>query len=235
MNQYKLYLLIDPESREIRYVGITKRSLGRRLLGHLSDASRYQRHSCHWIKSLVRRGLTPEITLLQSFNTEQDVMEAEIYWISYFRSVGCQLVNSNSGGYGNLNPNEETRQKISAARKGVLRGPHSAETKNKIGEANRRRIWSEESKQKVSAANKGRVHPSKSASTRLKLSQANKGKKKPHQEKSIICTTNGIIFKSISMAAEALDLFASGISMVLAGRLKTTGGYTFQYYNEAAA
>ena len=54
---YKLYYLTCPESLEIRYVGVTKQSLSKRLKQHLYKVNRKDRrgqtHKSAWIQSLT--------------------------------------------------------------------------------------------------------------------------------------------------------------------------------------
>jgi hypothetical protein len=70
---------------------------------------------------------------------------------------------------------DETRAKMSAAKKGKPGPKHSEETKLKIGLANKGKIvvHTEESKRKISQAGKGKI---RSAETRAKISEALKGR-----------------------------------------------------------
>ena len=49
------------------------------------------------------------------------------------------------------------------------------------------------------------------------------------RSKPVRCVELDIIFASVTEAAEKLNLSQSGISNVLKGRYKTTGGYHFEY------
>src|SRR5258708_18627919 len=101
-----IYVLVDPRTEEIRYVGGTNRSLKARLGRHL--AARGKNHRVAWLALLKRRGLIPLIRVVQQVPV-QYYAEAERYWIAYFRTMGCRLVNSTDGGDGLLNPTEEIR------------------------------------------------------------------------------------------------------------------------------
>lgn len=78
---------------------------------------------------------------------------------------------------------DETRSKISKAKKGKYVGvnnpqygkKHSDETKQKISVANKGKVVSEETREKLSKANKGRIV---SEEEKLKVSKAKKGKKR---------------------------------------------------------
>jgi len=76
----------------------------------------------------------------------------------------------------------ESRKKISLSLMGRTGRKHSTETKMKISLGNKGKIMSSEAKEKISKANKGRVSPNKGKSMSLeqrnKISKANKGKKR---------------------------------------------------------
>lgn len=188
--KYKLYYLVDPESREIRYVGVTKQKLQQRLSAHICEpfckTRKISNHKTNWISSLVNKGLKPEINLLQTFNTEADVFAAEIYWIGYFTEAGCALTNNCAGGKGTLNPSKETRKKMSDAKA-------------------------------------GRPSPKKGIPTGTSS-----------RRRSILCITNNTIYTSLAEAAEILDINRPSISNVLSGKRNHTGGFRFQYLQEAS-
>lgn len=66
--------------------------------------------------------LSPVFTVVQSFDglCKKDLELAEIYWISYFKSIGCALLNCTDGG-GLMNPSIEVREKISRAKKALYK------------------------------------------------------------------------------------------------------------------
>lgn len=144
-----IYALIDPRDEEIRYVGWTN-NLKKRYGCHLRDKKPCYR--TYWIMKLRRMGLKPRMEIIQRVSL-QSWAEAEIYWISYFRKIGCKLVNGTDGGQGHLGwcPSEETRAKMSVAQKGkhhnspkhllkllkAAKRPKSAEHRAKIGNAHK--------------------------------------------------------------------------------------------------
>lgn len=91
---YKIYCLLDPTTYVIRYVGATSKSLEERLKGHMKKSP--ISHKTNWIKSL---NVKPIIELLQEI-PEDYWQQAEIYWIAYFKSIGCNLTNTTTGGEG---------------------------------------------------------------------------------------------------------------------------------------
>lgn len=94
---YKIYTLSDPSTLEIRYVGVTTRSLNERLSQHKYDAKhKPTRHVLKWINSLPK---DPVIELLDL--AEYETWELyEQYWISQLRQWGIKLTNHSLGGKG---------------------------------------------------------------------------------------------------------------------------------------
>lgn len=100
MEQASIYVLIDPRTNEIRYVGQTSGPLVKRLRRHIIDTSD-ESHRSHWIRKLKRQGYIPRIELIQVVPISHWT-EAEMYWIAHYRSIGCSLVNGTNGGEGGL-------------------------------------------------------------------------------------------------------------------------------------
>jgi len=180
-----IYALTDNYGN-IRYIGKTTTSLKRRIQSHLQDVKQGKRnYRCNWIRSVLQKGLFPEIVLIGQ--VEGDGCKEEMAWISYGRQEGWALVNTTDGGEGMsgwIMP-EETRKKIS---KGLTGQVYSIERRLKMSRdrsGSKNQNWgkprSEATRAKTSKANTGK-HPSEA--TRLKLSAWqygripwNKGKK----------------------------------------------------------
>lgn len=145
----KIYVLIDPRTGEIRYVGATSKTLEQRLYGHLKVRS--TGHKGRWVEQLRRQGLSPRVSLVQEV-TVACWQEAERYWISYFRSVGCNLTNMTDGGDGVVGYNADVRAKMSAARRKRVTTP---ETRAKMSASMTGKTHTEEARTKISAAHKG--------------------------------------------------------------------------------
>lgn len=97
-----VYILSDPRSGEIRYVGMTRKTIDARLRRHLvseSDQRNGRTYRARWVQSLKRLGLRPHVALVQAVPGDSGGA-AERYWIAYFRSVGCPLTNGSDGGDG---------------------------------------------------------------------------------------------------------------------------------------
>ena len=105
----QIYGLTDPRDDALRYVGKTEKLLKKRLGVHC--ASKEKNHRGNWIRSLVKEGLVPEIFCIEEI-PDKNWQHEERFWISYFRSIGCDLVNGTDGGDGMSNPSLETRAKL---------------------------------------------------------------------------------------------------------------------------
>jgi len=103
-----IYTLSDPTTNQIRYVGKSMRP-STRLCAHVKDIA--VNHKTCWIKSLVRIGLRPILDVVESVPVDE-WEDAERFWISYLRFIGCPLTNIESGGCGQKIVSDSTREKL---------------------------------------------------------------------------------------------------------------------------
>lgn len=99
---YKIYVLKDPETLEVKYVGITTKTLKERLRGHLKETKDTRKKNYHkkaWINNLIEKDLLPTIELLEVC-TADNWEEREIFHIANFKELGCNLTNIDIGGKG---------------------------------------------------------------------------------------------------------------------------------------
>lgn len=100
---WTVYVLKNPRTNAVRYVGFTSQKLSRRLLDHVSDATRSgnhcRTHKDNWLLSLLSIGLCPVIEVLEA-GSGDGWKEAERRWIAHYRSMGARLVNGTDGGDG---------------------------------------------------------------------------------------------------------------------------------------
>ena len=173
-----IYVLCDPETGEVRYLGKTK-TPETRLAQHLSDAR--HNHRVAWIQSLARRRLTPALRVWDMV-PDHNWQNWERFYIQSLRQTGARLVNGTAGGDGVV-ATPEVRAKMSAAKLGRT-FCHSTETKLKIGNANRGKTRSLEFRNKISDANRGRIVSRK---TRDKMQSSQLSRWKRQKE---VCPTN---------------------------------------------
>lgn len=95
---FYIYGLIDPITQELRYVGKTY-NIRIRYNEHMSKLKK-NTYKNNWIKKLLQNKLKPEIYCFEEFDSENDAYEAEEFYISYFKQIGCKLTNNSVGGRG---------------------------------------------------------------------------------------------------------------------------------------
>lgn len=109
---FYIYVLKEPLSLNIRYVGVTCTTLSARLSQHIYDSKKGGTYKRNWIQSLIKKDLKPLIEVIEECNFE-NYQEREIYWISYYDD----LTNTDIGGNGVvLNRTKESILKSSEAK-----------------------------------------------------------------------------------------------------------------------
>ncbi len=94
MDNFIIYGLTD-RLFNIRYVGLTSKSLKHRLKQHMVDF-RHNPHKVNWIN---KYGKTISIvTIEDKIYNGKKAKEREIYWISVLKNIGCNLLNATEGG-----------------------------------------------------------------------------------------------------------------------------------------
>jgi hypothetical protein len=183
-----IYVLIDPRTGEVRYVGKSNDPI-RRLQGHLQSARADKPWGvCRWIRDLAAVGLTPGVVVIDQVSADE-WEPAEVEWIAHFRSAGARLTNTAPGGLGGFSPEAiekahaakrgvaaslETRAKMSAAKLGVKKSPEHVEAVRKALTGRANGPLSAETKAKISASLTGRR---RSPETRTRMSAARRGER----------------------------------------------------------
>lgn len=169
LRTWYIYVLIDPRSEEIRYVGWTINPR-QRLSAHVSRARKGGSYKYHWIAQLLDLGLRPTIEIIESGSG--DHKDPERRWIAYYRSIGCRLTNLTDGGDGapGYHPTEEIRRKMSIAHTGRKQTPESTA---KTAAALRGRKQSVEHIARLSASRKGHIPTAATEAAAI----ANRGRK----------------------------------------------------------
>lgn len=181
------------------------------------------------------------------------MLQAEKKWIVHFDSIkngynlemGNELTESMKLFLSELKTGEkmpdETREKISktllttgGCNKGKPMRPQVKEALLKANKGVKRNEEFCKSRKEIMLANnpfKGKKHSEESVK---KISEKRKGMflgKDNPSAREIKNIETGEIFETIRQAAEKFGLKATNISSVCSGRLKTTGGYHWQYIN----
>ena len=224
-----IYVLKDPETKEIRYVGKTVSSLQKRLKQHIYDTKKSKNHRSNWIKSILNKNLIPEIEEIDNCIWLES-QEKEQFWIKYYKDLNYNLVNATDGGEGNLGyvKSKETIQKLKdSLRKNSpkvyqydlnglfikewLNIQEAAETlnikstgirRNAIGERNKYKefIWSFEKKDSIKNYNREYKSTNKGGYTQSKLSRLIK-----QEEANLLCN-NVFIYDNDNLLYEAISL-----------------------------
>lgn len=113
-----IYTLSD-QNGNIRYIGKTK-DIKRRFREHIKNYDNSESYKNNWIKSLVKKGDYPVISILDEVEYE-DSSFFEMYWISQLECWGFKLTNLTIGGEGTIG------YKFSDEQKQKMRKPKSKE------------------------------------------------------------------------------------------------------------
>lgn len=98
MKHTYIYILIDPLTNQIRYVGKANNPQ-ERYKNHKNRCRDKNTHKRNWMNKLRLKGLYPEIEIIDRVLTSE-WHYWEKFWIAYYRFLGCSLVNYTSGGDG---------------------------------------------------------------------------------------------------------------------------------------
>lgn len=160
--------------------------------------------------------------------TKEEACSKEKELIKQYDATNRNLgYNSTTGGE-TFTMSAESKLKISKSMMGNKNGlgkPCSFEKAKKISEAQKGRKLTEEHKQKLSNSAKQRHVPC-SDSKREVLRKSHPNMKK------VYCSETNTIYTSVQECARQLGLWATLVSKVCAGKLKSTGGYHLSYYND---
>jgi hypothetical protein len=163
----RIYTLSDPRTLEVRYVGMTTKTLAARLRSHLKNYKHERNHRAFWILSLQKAGVAPVIAELEMVPVDERAA-AERKWIAFYRMQGARLVNATDGGEGTLGlkMSPEARKKISDSKKGkpqlhllkYAHMPRSEETRERIRQTLRRGYQEHpEWREAISRVHKGKI------------------------------------------------------------------------------
>lgn len=169
-----IYGLTDPNSRAIRFVGVTTLDVLARYQLHLRDRAKNKK--CAWVRDLLNSGLGPGLVVLEKVKNVEDRFTRELMWITRLLISGADLLNTGIGGPRNTGVRKhslESRNKMSV----VLRGrKFSAEHRKKLSlaSATKGKNFSVETRKRMSLAHLGL---SLSVGARAKISNVLKGHK----------------------------------------------------------
>lgn len=212
-----MYILKDPETQHIRYVGYTKRPRVR-LWEHIRDAKKgINTHKSNWIRTILLKSLSPIIEIILEKDNQYDIITEEINLIKELKESGVKLTNKTDGGDGQ--------------RGCKLKSDHP------IINWNKGRKMSDESKMKLSESRKGITF---TESHKKNISESKIGKKRSEEsimrqsqtmsEGVIVITPDGILieFSKIVDAVKFTGVNSSQIKKLIKSNKKSRKGFLFK-------
>lgn len=166
---YKLYTLIDPFTKEIRYVGYSKR-VKTRLWEHIRDAKKQTKtHKSDWIRQVLSKGSLPIVEIIKSSDDISEIKLSEISLIKEYRDNGFLLTNLTDGGDGNT-----TKMKENHPLRNWNKGKKmSDESKKKLSQSRKGIKFSDEHRKKLSESKIGKRIPQEAIDRRNKSNSEN--------------------------------------------------------------
>jgi hypothetical protein len=116
-----IYILKDPDTELVRYVGKTVKPPAQRLSGHIYKAKIDDSYKDRWIRSLLSKGVRPTIEVIDEVQPE-NWQFWERHYIKLFKSIGARLTNAMNGGEDEMSFTDEIKKKISDAQEGRRTG-----------------------------------------------------------------------------------------------------------------
>lgn len=113
----KIYVLKNPETGTIHYVGRTLNEKSRyRQHIFLARKSKHKNRKNSWIMGILNKGLKPIMETIEEV-LQENAIEREMYWISELKKT-CDLKNERDFVENNYLFSEESRKKMSESQKG---------------------------------------------------------------------------------------------------------------------
>ncbi len=154
-----IYVLKDPVTGDVRYVGKTDNPKHRLGL-HLIESRKHKHRRACWVRSLLRRGLQPQMEVVDEVpRAYWQALEAA--YIAFYRELGYRLTNSTPGGDGTGagKSHPSTGRKWTAEMRANYQQALTPEVRAKLRAARLGKKMAPESIAKTAAANRGRKRP----------------------------------------------------------------------------
>jgi group I intron endonuclease len=215
MSKIIVYKAVDPHGKH--YIGFTTKPLEKRKAKHQHEST----YGCHYLfhRALIEFGFDQfkweVIATTNNFNTARELEKRYIKEYNSFMPNGYNQTLGGGGSSGRPN-SPETRAKISIRMKAMWSTPEGR-LKNSLAQLNRKPM-TDEARENYRLGQLKRDPSTRPTSEKLR----------ENQKRCIIKCSNGVIYPSISEAARQLNVWNSHIILVLKGKRKHTGGYTFE-------
>lgn len=207
-----IYALLDPDTNELKYIGQTIQGF-ERIREHYNKCNKRNKstnqlsRSKVWINKLKKQNKIFKVEYLEYFDNINDLDYFEEFWISYFKFLGCNLLNDLSGG------NFKRTLNLTKLNKNII----SIRTK----EAMNNPITKEKCRQNMKKQRELGLLKNLN-----KLSESTKNKISKAQDKKVIIIQDedGNIFRGLKNAAKYYDVTFGTIWKALNGYCKTVKG-----------
>jgi group I intron endonuclease len=211
-----------------KYIGQTIH-YKRRIIEHKRYAKKGSSYYFH--RALKSNLESFDWSIIDSADNLEELNLKEKFWIEkYHTYIGdpiCNGYNLTTGGE-SYKVSDSTKSKISKSNTGKIPWNKGKRTIKIFPiKEKRKRNHSLETKLKISLANKGKK---RSLDYKIKRSILSSGEKNPSAV-TIICTDNKKIYSYARLASIELNIDLSNIIKCCKGKLKTAGGYHWEYYN----
>jgi hypothetical protein len=229
-----IYILIDPVFNQIRYVGKANNP-NERYKNHKNRCRDKNTHKRNWINKLKLKGFNPEIEIIDKILLSE-WHYWEKFWISYYKFLGCDLINYTSGGDGLTFGNK------TSFKKGQTSWNKGSGHKQKCLECGIEfNISPSQSKKRLCCTRKCSVIYRKknnlyNGTFKKNYISWNKGKKgiklKPDKNIHQYCPNTGVYIKTWNTAKEAgikLNINFKSIGQCARGKSKSAGKYIWSY------
>lgn len=207
-----IYGLIDPTTKELKYIGKTVRGV-QRLRDHVKETrvsprSGMKSKKVNWINKLKNNNLIFDVIYLEYCESESDLNEAEVFYINYFKSIGSNLLNLSPGGessYSHIFTKEE-KLNLSNKMKLIMNTP---EVLKKCSESHKGQV----------SHNKGKKS-SPETITKIKLANAKRAIK--------VIDNNGVVYESLLDASKKVGCTPTDVRNCLINPNKIVKGLKFR-------
>lgn len=214
-----IYVLKDPISFEVRYVGKSDKPT-ERLYEHIRKSKYNVNYKNNWINHLKKMGKSPILEIIDEVD-KSEWGEAEKKWVADYKNNGCLLTNLTMGGDGG-NFGEEINKKISLKLKNRTFQP---ETLKLMSESAKKRKLSDAGRKSLSEKRKGRNNPMFGKKQSINCIES--------KYKSVLqYSQDGILlkeWKSLKEVSEYLLINRNTIRMVCNNQRKSAGGYKWKF------
>lgn len=219
-----IYALRDSETGDIRYIGKSVKGIVRPK-EHWRRRYEPKYSTIHVYRWLRKCTNPPLVEVLEECQTKAELSTREQVWIAVYSATG-RLTNMTKGGEGTVGRrhSEETKQKLSLAKKGKPGHSRGKKLSEEHRAKLRNRVVTDETRKSCSEAQKRRMQRPEEREKALKALADVRQKRM----KRVRCS-DGRLFNSVREAARMTGIASPNVIAVLKGRYRQAKGLVFEY------